>query len=71
MALDGQKLLQLLDKHVDQEGFVKDVVLEYVKPWILEKQAKIVSGEIDLIPGTDLDKVALVAACEFLLKQVE
>lgn len=59
--MDGKKFLEILDKNVNQEQLAKDVLAEYVAPKFAEIEAKVQSGEIDLIPGTDLDKVAILA----------
>ncbi len=45
------KFVEILDRHVDQEALLKDLANEYVLPMIEEKLAN-----LDLIPGTDLDK---------------
>lgn len=67
---EAKKILEILDKHVNQEAFAKEVVGVYVMPWLDGTKAKLESGEIDLIPGTDLDKHVLLTAIEFLKKQV-
>lgn len=42
-----------------------------LKPKLADVRAKIESGEIDLIPGTDLDKHALLMVTDALLKEIE
>lgn len=69
--MDAQKVLDIVRKHVDEKGMLKDLASEFVKPYLASVKAKIESGEIDLIPGTDLDKMVLLSAIDFLLAQVE
>jgi hypothetical protein len=56
-----KQLLALLDKHVNQEELAKDVVKMLVLPWIEEK----LKG-VDIIPGTNLDQIAVEAFLKFL-----
>lgn len=63
--MDAKKFIEILDKHVDQEGLVKELAVELVLPFLEAQVAK-----IDIIPGTDLDQKALAAALEALKKMV-
>lgn len=42
-----------------------------VAPAIASFKAKVASGEIDLIKGTDLDKDVLIKAADFIQEQLE
>lgn len=64
--MDTTKLLAILDKNVNQEQLAKDLAVELVLPFIKEKIAT-----VDLIPGTDLDAMAIKAVLEFLEAQVK
>jgi hypothetical protein len=44
--MDKMKLVELLDKHINQEAFLKDLAIEMVIPW-LEEKAKQSSTPID------------------------
>lgn len=57
--MDTKKLLEVLDKHIDQEGLAKDLVLELVLP-VIEKFVKDTSNVYD--------DALLIALKEFLNK---
>lgn len=59
--MDMKQLLMLLDKHVNQEELAKDIVKMLVLPWVEEK----LKG-VDIIPGTNLDQLAVDAFLKFL-----
>lgn len=59
-------LLEILDKNVDQVQLGKDLLAKYASEKFAELEAKIASGEIDLIKGTNLDEVALKAIMSVL-----
>jgi len=61
-----EALLKILDKHIDQEALAKDLAIVYVLPMI----EKAVEG-IDVIPGTDLDQLAIQKVIEFIKAQVK
>lgn len=63
-----ERFLEILDKHVDQQGLVKDLALEALKPKLDELKAKIDSEEIDVIPGTRVDKVLLLQGIDAIEK---
>lgn len=65
MNVDSQKVLAILDKNVNQEQLAKDLAIELVLPYVKEKLAG-----VDLIPGTELDAIAIKAFIEFLEAQV-
>lgn len=56
-----KQLLSLLDKHVDQEALAKDIVKLLVLPWVEEKLKS-----VDIIPGTELDQLAVESFLKFL-----
>jgi hypothetical protein len=58
--------MEILDKNINQEQLAKDLAAELVLPFIKEKLAN-----VDLIPGTELDQVAIKAFLEFLEAQVK
>ena len=64
--MDSKKLMEILDKNINQEQLAKDLAAELVLPFIKEKLAN-----VDLIPGTELDQVAIKAFLEFLEAQVK
>lgn len=63
--MDTKKFMEILDKNVNQEQLMKDLVLEYVMPYLEEK----IAG-IDLIPGTDIDNNMIAEVIAFVKKQV-
>lgn len=44
--MEPKKLVELLDKHVNQEALLKDIALEMIIPW-LEEKAKQSSTPLD------------------------
>lgn len=64
--MDTKKLLEILDKNIDQGQLLKDLGKEFVLP-IVERE---LSG-IDLIPGTDIDNKIIMEVVNFLKKQLE
>lgn len=64
--MDAQKLIQILDKNINQEQLAKDLAVEYVVPYLKEK----IAG-IDIVPGTDLDKVVLAKALDAIEQLVK
>lgn len=69
--MDKAKLLAILDKNINQEGLALDLAIEYIKPSLETLKAKVISGEIDLIPGTDLEKPIVLGALETLLSKIK
>lgn len=61
-------LLEILGKNVDEQQLVKDLTAKYVSGFLGDIEAKIESGEIDPIKGTDLDKAAMLGAIATLKK---
>jgi len=55
--MDLKKVVEIVDKHVDQEALAKDLVGQLVAPELEKLAAKMESGEIDLVKGTNLDNV--------------
>ena len=69
--MDKAKFLAILDKNINQEGLALDLAVEYLKPSLEAIKAKVISGEIDLIPGTDLEKPVVLGALETLLLKIK
>ena len=55
------KLVEVLDKHINQEALLKDLAVMYVMPILREK----VAG-IDIIPGTTIDNEAIKLVMDYL-----
>jgi anti-sigma28 factor (negative regulator of flagellin synthesis) len=69
-AVKDMTLVEILDKNIDQMQLGKDLAVKYLAEKIAELKAKIESGEIDLIKGTDMDKEVLlkgIAALEAVI----
>jgi hypothetical protein len=64
--METSKLLAILDKNVNQEQLAKDLAVELVLPYIKAK----IAG-VDLIPGTELDALAIKAVLDYLEAQVK
>jgi hypothetical protein len=64
------KFLAILDECVDQEKLVKMLAKEYAEKAVLDVKAKIESGEIDPVKGTELDKEVMLKAVNFVLAQI-
>jgi hypothetical protein len=64
--MDMKQFIALLDKHVNQEALAKDLVKALVLPWIEEK----LKG-VDIIPGTELDQLAVDSFLKFLKEKAE
>ncbi len=62
--MNKERFLQIVDECVDQQLLAKKIVAEEVTPKVDAVLAKVVSGEIDLIKGTDVDKVVLMTILE-------
>ncbi len=60
-------IVEILDKNIDQENLLKDFAGFFLAPKAEELKAKILSGEIDLIPGTDIDNTLLAQAVDKLV----
>jgi hypothetical protein len=58
-------LVQILDKHIDQEGLAKDLLKKYAMQWVEGKLAG-----MDPIPGTTLDNEAIAKIVAYLKAQV-
>jgi hypothetical protein len=69
--MDKQKFIAILDKNINQEGLALDLAVEYIKPSLEAILAKVESGEIDLIPGTDLEKPVVISALTMLLSKIK
>lgn len=54
-----QEILQILDKHIEQEALAKDLALLLLVPKLEELKAKVESKEIDPLKFTDLENIAI------------
>ncbi len=68
MSVKDMSLLEIIGKNVDEQQLAKDVAEKYILGWLADIEAKVESGEIDPIKGTDLDKAAIMAAIGALKK---
>jgi len=68
--MNTQKLVEILKQNVDIAGLEKDLLVEFVKAPIMAFKAKVESGEVDLIKGTDLDKGILIKAIDLILEKM-
>lgn len=68
--LKDMSVVEILDKSIDQEQLGKDLFVKYVggelKGKIAEIKAKVASGEIDLIKGTDIEKPIVIGIIDGL-----
>lgn len=69
--MDKAKLLAILDKNIDQEGLVKDMMMEFALPYLMKVKADVEAGVIDPLPETSLDKTVLVMALDFLIEKAK
>lgn len=51
--------LEILDKNLDQEQLGKDLAAKYLD--LDSVIADVQSGKIDIVPGTDIDKMVVMA----------
>jgi len=68
--MDMQKLGEIVKKNIDIPGLEKDLLIEFVKAPLMAFKAKVESGEVDLIKGTDLDKGVLIKAIDLILEKI-
>jgi len=68
--MDMQKLGEIVKKNIDIPGLEKDLLIEFVKAPLMAFKAKVESGEVDLIKGTDLDKGVLIKAIDLILEKM-
>ena len=54
-----QEILQILDKHIDQQALAKDLALLLLVPKLEELKAKVESKEIDPLKFTELENIAI------------
>ena len=69
--MNKEKILAILDKNIDQEGMLKDLVAEFVEPKVIEFKAKVISKEIDLIKGTEIDNALIADLADKLLAYIK
>lgn len=65
--MDTKKLFEIVDKHVDQEGLAKDLFAEYALGFLEQIKQKVLSHEIDLIKGTELDAEAVIKVIDGII----
>lgn len=54
-----QEILNILDKHIEQEALAKDLALLLLVPKLEELKAKVESKEIDPLKFTDIENIAI------------
>lgn len=69
--MDKAKLLAILDKNIDQEGLVKDLMMEFALPYLMKVKADVEAGVIDPLPETNLDKQVMIMALDFLIEKAK
>lgn len=67
--METKKLLEILDKNINQEQLAKDLAVEYVKPYLEELKMKVVSGVVDIVPGTDIDSAIIVKVLDLIIEK--
>lgn len=55
------RLIEIFDKNINQEQLAKDLAVEFVLPFLKEKLSN-----VDIVPGTDLDKELIKKALDAL-----
>lgn len=66
-----EKLLQILDKNIDQQGIEKDLAIEIVIPELEKLKQKVLSKEIDLIKSTSLENEAIAKVIDGLILKLQ
>lgn len=66
-----EKLLQILDKNIDQQGIEKDIAVELVIPELEKLKQKVLSKEIDLIKSTSLENEAIAKVIDGLILKLQ
>lgn len=66
-----EKLLQILDKNIDQQGIEKDLAVELVIPELEKLKQKVLSKEIDLIKSTSLENEAIAKVIDGLILKLQ
>lgn len=64
------EIMAEIDPYVDQEGIKKHLLLKLVKPEVEKLQAKVLSGELDLIPGTKIDNLIVERLLAALMEKL-
>lgn len=59
--MNFKRLVEIVDKNVDQQQLLKDLGKELVLPFIEEKLSK-----LDIIPGTTIDNEIIKKVVEFI-----
>lgn len=59
-AVKDMSIVEILDKNIDQGQLAKDLATKYMADKVAEFKAKVESGEIDPIKGTDADKIIIL-----------
>ena len=66
-----EKLIQILDKNIDQQGIEKDLAVELVIPELEKLKQKVLSKEIDLIKSTSLENEAIAKVIDGLILKLQ
>lgn len=66
-----EKLIQILDKNIDQQGIEKDLAIEIVIPELEKLKQKVLSKEIDLIKSTSLENEAIAKVIDGLILKLQ
>lgn len=64
-------VVEILDKHIDQKGLIKDLVVKYLADKFAQLEADLDSGSFDPIPGTQIDNMALKQLFAIIKKTLE
>ena len=65
-----EEFYEIFMKHFDEGAFAKDMAFKYAKPGLLAFKDKVESGEIDLVKGTDLDKVLVMKVIDLVVEKM-
>lgn len=65
-----KEIFEIFMKHFDEMAFAKEMALKYAKPGLLAFKAKVDSGEIDIIKGTDIDKAVVDKVLDLIIEKL-
>jgi len=69
--MEQSKLMQILDKNIDQQGLLKDIAAEFMIPEIEKLKQKVLAKEIDLIKSTDVDNNAIASVLDAVIAKLK